>query len=357
LERSYRQKIIAIVTFIGGLYFFLEFILPKEIAGVQFGMYHDQISKGIQVVGLMAIGLGIINILTVHGSNILKTKKNWGNSLALILGLFAVLILQSADLSNSESRLISQKKVRNLVAFAQHIQENDKADSKFPPAQKRLVFMLGALESVKKDSKLADSYLRSAERYPKTAPNAAFLEERIDTSLDRTRNLLAAYEQNLDAQAIKEANSKLIKQLKLLASSAQERAVVNYDATSAKKASTLVFEAFYTPLGAAMFSLLAFYISTAAYRSFRIKSWEASVMMLAALIVMLGQIPHGPLYVYEDLPQLRIWLLKNISTPAFRAIYFGASIAGLAMAVRMWLSLERSPLSSDEGQSSQKGGA
>ena len=70
--------------------------------------------------------------------------------------------------------------------------------------------------------------------------------------------------------------------------------------------------------------------------------------MLAALIVILGQIPQGAAYISEDLPGIRKWLLDNISTPAFRAISFGAAIAGLAMAVRMWLSLERSPLEVDE---------
>ncbi len=67
-------------------------------------------------------------------------------------------------------------------------------------------------------------------------------------------------------------------------------------------------------------------------------------MMVAALIVMLGQIPHGPLYISTELPALRLWLLKNINTPVNRAIFFGATIASLAAAVRLWLSLERSPL-------------
>jgi hypothetical protein len=71
-------------------------------------------------------------------------------------------------------------------------------------------------------------------------------------------------------------------------------------------------------------------------------------MMLAAVVVTLGQIPQGPIYISEDLPLVRLWLLNNLSTPAFRAIYFGAALAGLAMAVRMWLSLEKSPLATED---------
>ena len=111
-----------------------------------------------------------------------------------------------------------------------------------------------------------------------------------------------------------------------------------------------MYEAFFVPLGSAMFALLAFYVATAAYRSFRIRSFEASIMMLAAIVVMLGQIPHGPLYISPALPAVRRWLLMNVSTPTFRAIYFGAAVAGLAMAVRMWLSLEKGPLQSDDDE-------
>ena len=121
----------------------------------------------------------------------------------------------------------------------------------------------------------------------------------------------------------------------------------NYDENIIVKLKKLMENGFFFPLGAAMFSLLAFYIAVAAYRSFRIKSVEALVMMIFAILVMLGQIPQGPLYIWEGLPALRLWLMSNVSTPAVRAIEFGSIIAGLAMAMRMWLSLEKSPLAVD----------
>jgi hypothetical protein len=89
-----------------------------------------------------------------------------------------------------------------------------------------------------------------------------------------------------------------------------------------------------------MFSLLAFYIASAAYRSFRVQNVEAGLMMAAALLVMLGQIPLG-FFIHEEIPRVRNWLLTRVSTPAFRGIIFGSSIAGLTMGVKMWLSLER----------------
>jgi hypothetical protein len=101
-----------------------------------------------------------------------------------------------------------------------------------------------------------------------------------------------------------------------------------------------LFTGLYNNLGSAMFSLLAFYIAGAAYRSFRVQSVEAGLMMLAALVVMIGQIPLG-FYVWHQFPTVRNWLMTQVSTPGIRAIIFGILVAFLVTAVRMWLSLER----------------
>jgi len=110
-----------------------------------------------------------------------------------------------------------------------------------------------------------------------------------------------------------------------------------------------LFEGLYVSLGAAMFSLLAFYIASAAYRAFRVKSAEAGLMMTAALLVMIGQIPFGG-YIWSQFPQVRLWVLQVFSTPAFRGIALGAAVASLAMAMRMWLSLETSAFYREEEQ-------
>ncbi len=109
------------------------------------------------------------------------------------------------------------------------------------------------------------------------------------------------------------------------------------------KMERLIMKGFFSPLGMSMFSLLAFYIGYAAYRTFRVQSREALAMMIVALLMILGQIPQGVSYISTDLPELRFWLLENLSNPAFRAIYFSSAIAGLGLAVRMWFSMEKSP--------------
>jgi hypothetical protein len=54
-----------------------------------------------------------------------------------------------------------------------------------------------------------------------------------------------------------------------------------------------VFQNMFVPLDATMFSLLAFYIASAAFRAFRARSFEATALLIAGCIVMIGRVPLG----------------------------------------------------------------
>jgi hypothetical protein len=114
---------------------------------------------------------------------------------------------------------------------------------------------------------------------------------------------------------------------------------------------TFLFEGLYRNLDATMFSILAFYIVSAAYRAFRIRNTEAALLMIVAIILMMGQVPIG-MALTNWIPTqglistLRIenfsqWVLAAINSPVQRAIAFGLGLGMLAMALRIWLSLER----------------
>ena len=329
-HKNFRRRLIAFVTFCGGLYFFLEFLLPKKVFGVEVGYYHDEITNGVILVGAMAIGLGIINLLRVHGGNILKSRPGWSNSLALLLGMFVVFAIEVSDFLKSEESGREMQRVSNLLIYTQ--------SKVLPENRETLDILANSLMALKNEA--VERRLTYADDR-----GTAFLGP-LDKSLSKVADLKEISEADFES-----SKSELVSNLREFAAAARDVATSKYESTASKKASRFVFNAFFVPLGSAMFSLLAFYVATAAYRSFRVQSFESTIMMLAAVVVMLGQIPHGPLYISENLPQIRLWLLKNISTPAFRAIFFGSAVAGLAMAVRMWLSLEKSPLSSEnEGQ-------
>jgi len=253
-----RKRVIFWMTFIGGIYFFLEFMLPAEIwlpqslltwlkgdgtgplarnmlgdRGFIFGGLHEDISNGAILTGVMALGLGLINIMRIHGVRLAKLRKGWVHSAGLIAGMLITI----------------------FVGFWHW-------------------------------------------KSPGSTPGRIWGDVIMGT------------------------------------------------------------KGLFPGLSSAMFSLLAFYVATAAYRAFRIKSGEAALLMFSALLVMLGQIPHGVVFFdaifshgpFRDVSivDIRMWILKKLNVGAFRAISLGFGVAGLAMATRMWLSMGMGSFFQDE---------
>ena len=91
---------------------------------------------------------------------------------------------------------------------------------------------------------------------------------------------------------------------------------------------------------ATMFSVICFYIASAAYRAFRIRTVEATVLLVVATIVMLGNVPVGDV-IWAQLPSVKDWILRVPNSAAMRGITIGIYIGGFATALRILLGLER----------------
>jgi hypothetical protein len=100
------------------------------------------------------------------------------------------------------------------------------------------------------------------------------------------------------------------------------------------------------PVQATMFSLLAFYMASAAYRAFRARSIIATVLLISALIVMLRFNPYlGPIGAYME--KTASWLLNVPNLAAKRAIIIGVGLGAVATAMKVMLGIERSYLGKD----------
>ncbi len=240
--RRSRRGIIALFTFLGGLYYAAEFFWPTHNGKNPLTDYQDSVANISNVIGAFAIGVGVISLLQLHTRQIARQRPGWGNSIVLIVMFVAMLV----------------------------------------------------------SGLLSDAH-----------PNG-----------------------------------------RVFGSSVTTKDVFNF-----------LFQGGLTNLGAATFSMIAFYIASAAYRAFRIRSAEATLLMAAALIVMLGSVFFGtvltswiPTTIGTDalgrpvenpwanfrIENVAQWLLMQVNAPAQRAILFGLTVGLLATSLRLWLSLERS---------------
>jgi hypothetical protein len=110
-----------------------------------------------------------------------------------------------------------------------------------------------------------------------------------------------------------------------------------------------LFDTMYDPLSATMFALLAFFITSAAYRAFRARSTQAVLLLTAAILVMLGQVPvgaaiWGPDSLLGGFPGIKDWIMDVPNLAGKRAILMGAALGAISTGLRVILGLERAHL-------------
>ena len=101
-----------------------------------------------------------------------------------------------------------------------------------------------------------------------------------------------------------------------------------------------VFYRVQLPLQATFFSLLAFFIATAAYRVFRARTLESTLLLLTGLVVLLGQAPLSQL-LWDRLPVIKDWILAIPTTAGARGILLGAALGIITTGLRVILGLDR----------------
>jgi hypothetical protein len=109
-----------------------------------------------------------------------------------------------------------------------------------------------------------------------------------------------------------------------------------------------IYRTFYSPMTSTMFALLAFFIASAAFRAFRIRSPEALLLAIAAFILMLGRVPLGNA-ISHYIPDAADWLMEIPQNAAKRGILIGAALGVMATGIRVILGLEKTYGGGGEG--------
>lgn len=113
------------------------------------------------------------------------------------------------------------------------------------------------------------------------------------------------------------------------------------------------YEFMFKPLQATMFSLLCFFVASAAYRAFRAKNVQAVLLLVTASIILLGQTIAGYWltgWIPESSP-LAPFKIKNLVewvavflTAGSRAIMIGIALGVASTSLRVLLGIDRSHL-------------
>ncbi|MCC7144657.1 MAG: hypothetical protein IT349_21360 [Candidatus Eisenbacteria bacterium] len=114
-------------------------------------------------------------------------------------------------------------------------------------------------------------------------------------------------------------------------------------------------DAVFNPCVAAMFSLLGFFVASASYRAFRARTKEATLLLGAAFIILLGRTPFGPsltAWLPDALAWLKVenlsnWIMSVPNLAGQRAILIGIALGIISTSLKLILGLERSHLSGE----------
>ena len=153
------------------------------------------------------------------------------------------------------------------------------------------------------------------------------------------------------------------------------------------------YNSIFVPLQATMFALLAFFIASAAYRAFRAREINSTLLLFSAALVMLGRVPEGEkaapyvfgiifllfaIYFFIEaslltagflkylyiavgvlllvaiypvsklllayLPKIADWIMNIPQLAAKRGILIGVALGGIAMSLRIIVGIERTYL-------------
>lgn len=101
-----------------------------------------------------------------------------------------------------------------------------------------------------------------------------------------------------------------------------------------------IFTNMLTPLGGTMYSILAFFITSAAVRAFKARNIEAAIVLVSGTLMVMGNAPlftnAAPVFV-----DISLWIRNVPNMATMRGVMIGAALGAIALAVRTLMGIER----------------
>jgi len=95
-----------------------------------------------------------------------------------------------------------------------------------------------------------------------------------------------------------------------------------------------------TPLGGTMYSIIAFFITSAAFRAFRAKNIESSIVLIAGTLMVMS---NAPIFVntFPIFADIGLWIRNVPNMATMRAVMMGAALGAISLAIRTLMGIER----------------
>lgn len=101
-----------------------------------------------------------------------------------------------------------------------------------------------------------------------------------------------------------------------------------------------LFQNTLTAVSTTTYSLLAFFIASAAYRAFRLRTFEGAILLISGVILMLANIPVVSISI-PVIADLANWIRQVPTMAGLRAIMIGAAVGTVVLGIRTFLGQEK----------------